>query len=123
MIIPLVAKRRLGFRFTQYMIWSLMFKSRQNPEDFLDKVKDEKTFLEFLHILSMDWEKERQIEETNPSSPYGSGAMGWENGTIGDFLERAYACGTAHLKSGGLEPDSNVWKKAASIIYSGKIYE
>lgn len=100
-----------------------MFKSRETPEDFLDKVKDEKTFLKFLLILSMDWEKEQEIEERNPSSPYSSGAMGWENGTIGAFLESAHACGTAHLKNGGLEPDANVWKKAASIIYSGKIYE
>ena len=63
-----------------------MKETRISPEDYLDSVFDEKTFLEFLLILSEDWEKHAAIEETTPSLPYGTGALGWENGTIGAFL-------------------------------------
>ena len=100
-----------------------MLNSKKTPESFLEKVTDERTFLEFLLILSADWEKEQRIEKESPSSPYSAGAMGWENGTIGAFLKAAHACGSAHLSNGGLEPSDNIWKKAASIIFSGKIYE
>ncbi len=96
---------------------------QMSPEDYLNLVRDEKTFLTFLQILSEDWEKASTIEKQAPSPPYGTSALGWENGTIGAFLEAAAACGMDHMPRGGLEPNANPWKKAASIIYSGKIYE
>jgi len=100
-----------------------MTEKHITPEEFLDTVFDEKSFLKFLKILSEDWESEARIERKTPSSSYSSGALGWENGTIGAFLEAAAACGIDHLETGGLESSSNIWKKAASIIYSGKVYE
>jgi len=52
------------------------------------------------------------------------GRNGWENGTIGSFLERASACGMAHLRTAASnrQPD-NPWRRAAEIVYCGKIYE
>ena len=100
-----------------------MTEKHITPEDYLDSVVDEKTFLEFLQILSEDWEKEERIEAKTPSPPYTAGALGWENGDIGSFLEAAAACGIDHLPTGGVEPNSNIWRKAASIIYGGKIYQ
>ena len=93
------------------------------PVSYLDKVVDEKTFLKFLQLLALDWHKAQAIESTNTSSPFSSGNLGWENSDIGQFLESAAACGLDHLPNGGLEPQANPWKRAASIIYAGKIYE
>jgi hypothetical protein len=91
----------------------------------LDAVVDEPSFIAFLNALAEDWELERGIEQIRPSSAYGAGARGWENGTIGAFLERAAAW--AEDSSGGLpgvyDPPSNPWRRCADIIYMGKIYE
>ena len=100
-----------------------MIEKHITPEDYLDSVFDEKTFLKFLQILSEDWENEESIEAKTPSPPHSAGALGWENGNIGSFLEAAAACGIDHLPTGGVEPNSNIWRKAASIIYGGKIYQ
>ena len=99
-----------------------MTEKHITPEDYLDSVVDEKTFLEFLQILSEDWEREERIEAKTPSPPsppYTAGALGWENGSIGSFLEAAAAYGIDNLPAGGVEPNSNIWRKAASIIYGG----
>ena len=64
---------------------------RKTPEDCLEEVVDEATFIDFLRALADDWEEEREIEKTKPSSPYGPGALGWENGSIGTFLDAAIA--------------------------------
>ena len=94
-----------------------------SPENFLDKVIDEQTFLKFLQLLASDWNREQALETQNPSTPYSSGTLGWENGTIGQFLESAAACGIDHLSNDSGAFGDNPWKKAACIIYSGKTYE
>ena len=90
----------------------------------LDAVCDEQTFIEFVAALAADREDEVAKEKVKPSSPYGPGANGWENGTIEGFLDAAAAWATA--SEDGLEfyqkPD-NPWKRCADIIYMGKIYE
>jgi hypothetical protein len=45
-----------------------------------DQVTDEPSFVQFVLALSADWEDEREKEKASPSSPYGPGANGWENG-------------------------------------------
>ena len=92
------------------------------PEEFLDSVTDEKTFLQFIKLLSDDWYKSDSIEDRRPSAPYVPRALGWENGTIGDFLEAASAYGedTHKQKNSDLK---NPWRRAAEIIFAGKIYE
>lgn len=90
----------------------------------LDAVNDEQSFLHFLQALGEDWVDEQQKELANPSSPYGPGANGWENGTIGAYLEAAVAWGEASVD--GLrfyEKPSNPWRRAAQILHAGKLYE
>jgi hypothetical protein len=89
-----------------------------------DEVSDEPSFVAFLSALSADWNDERSKEAVTPSSPYGAGANGWENGTIGDFLGAAAAwaeasqCGTPRY-----DPPSNPWRRCAHILLAGKFYE
>ena len=92
--------------------------------DMADAVHDEESFLEFMSQLCADWEEEREIEATKPSSPYSAGALGWENGNIGAFLDAAAAWGTATINGAELykKPD-NPWRRAAQILHAGKFYE
>ena len=88
-----------------------------------DAVSDEASFVLFLEALAADWEDEREKEAVQPSSPYGPGANGWENGTIGAFLERAaaWAQDSKHLRVH--ERTANPWQLCAQILLAGKGYE
>jgi len=89
-----------------------------------ERVDDEASLLRFIAALSEDWEDERRKEAVSPSSPYGPGANGWENGTIGAFLERAGSW--AEATSQGTEfyaPPTNAWRRVADILLAGKFYE
>ena len=89
-----------------------------------DSVSDEKTFLQFLAALAADWEEEQALEKLNPSSPYSSGALGWENETLGEALDAAVSWGNATIE--GLphhEKPQNPWRRAAHIIHASKFYE
>ena len=99
-------------------------ESDDKLHEVLDKVHDEATFLDFILALSQDWEDEERKEKINPSPPYGPGANGWENGTIGSYLERANAWGMALLdRDDGPGDRGNAWRRAAAIMYAGKYYE
>jgi hypothetical protein len=90
----------------------------------LDSVVDEASFTVFAQALLADRLDEVAKEKTAPSSPYGPGANGWENQTIEQFLEAAlsWACATeTGLKQGLAE--NNPWKRFATLLYCGKIYE
>lgn len=93
-------------------------------QQLLDAVVDEDSFIRFVSALAADRAEEVEKEKAKPSSPYGPGANGWENGTIEAFLESASAW--AEASKNGLEfykkPD-NPWKRCADIIFMGKIYE
>jgi hypothetical protein len=90
----------------------------------LKAVCDSTTFLEFVKELIADREDEARKEEITPSPPYGSGANGWENGTIEAFLEAAVAWAEASEfgVQQGLSPE-NHWRQFAEFLYLGKIYE
>jgi hypothetical protein len=89
-----------------------------------DHVADEVTFLRFVAALAADWEAEREIEKFNPPEPYAKGALGWENGTIGNFLDAAAAWGEASIDGLHLyQKPSNPWRRAAHILLAGKFYE
>jgi hypothetical protein len=80
--------------------------------------------LAFLETLAADWSDEREKEKLEPSSPYGPGANDWENETIGAFHDASAAWGNASID--GLtfyERPNNPWRRAAQILYMGKIYE
>lgn len=89
-----------------------------------DQVNDEESFLSFVTALAADWEEEREIEAVKPSGPYSSGALGWENGTVGAVLDAAARWGEASIN--GLrfyEKPTNPWRRAAHILHAGKFYE
>ena len=92
-------------------------------EDSLARVEDEPSFIAFLEELVRNRECEDDLEKISPSSVYGPGALGWQNGTVYDFLEAAAACARAHIPNGGIAPNENPWKVCATIIYAGKNYE
>ena len=93
-------------------------------QDLQDAVCGEETFLRFVAALAEDWDDEQAKERANPSPPHGPGANGWENGTIGALLERAAAWGSA-TKEGTVPytPPTNVWRRCAQILWSGKFHE
>jgi hypothetical protein len=89
-----------------------------------DAVTDEATFIEFISVLASDRADECAKEKARPSSPYGPGANGWENGTIEAFLDAASAWASA--SRGGLayyDPPANPWTRCAHILLMGKHYE
>ena len=90
----------------------------------LEQVTDRYSFLVFVKALIEDRKDEKAKELITPSSPYGPGANGWENGTIEDFLEAALAWAevTKMGQSQGLSEEPS-WKAFAVFLYSGKIHE
>ena len=90
----------------------------------LDLVRDEATFLAFVHSLRLDRLDEEEWERTSPSSPHGPSANGWQNRTIEAFLGAAseWAESTNVGLTQGLDP-ANPWKRFAVFLYCGKIYE
>lgn len=90
----------------------------------LEMVTDRESFFDFVHALIADRQEEVAKEKKNPSNPYGSGANGWENDTIEDFLEAAlaWATETDMGETQGLPSGPN-WKGFAVFLYCGKIYE
>ncbi len=90
----------------------------------LDAVTDEATLIEFIDALAADREDEVQKEKKTASSPYGSGANGWESSSIEAFLGAASAWAISSQNGLPLyEKPQNPWKRVADILYAGKIYE
>ena len=90
----------------------------------LDLVTDEASFIAFVNALAADFEEEQEIERTTPSSPYSSGALGWENSTIDAMLGAAAAWGN----SSAMNPANNIaaqnpWRRCAHILFAGEFYE
>ncbi len=96
----------------------------QDLHDLADSVESEQDLLNFIEALKLDRNDEEEKEKVNPSSSYGSGANGWENGNIVSFLDAAVAWGQASIN--GLEfykKTDNPWKRVAQILHAGKFYE
>ena len=90
----------------------------------LDAVSDEASLMKFIEALAEDLEDEIKKEKTDPSSPYGSGANGWENRDLSSFLRASLAW--VEDSRDGIETyqkPENPWKRVADILYCGKIYE
>lgn len=87
---------------------------RKNPSDLreaLHRVVDERSFIDFLHALACDW-------SVAPNPP------GWENGSIGAFLDAAATW--AEASQNGLrfyDVPSNPWRRVADMLIAGKEYE
>ena len=91
--------------------------------EYLDKVKDQESFIRFAKALQADKEDEDQKEKTNPSGPYSAGHNGWENNTVSGYLEAAISWAEDSNFGEKFEKTDNVWKKLAMFLYGGKIYE
>ena len=77
----------------------------------LDRVVDERSFVDFLHALACDW-------SVAPSP------LDWENGSIGEFLDAAAAW--AEASKNGLRfyvVPTNPWRRVADMLIAGKEYE
>lgn len=87
--------------------------------DLLDKVNSKDSFLQFVKALKEDKIDEDEKEKAQPSSPYTSGANGWENGSITTFLDAIEAFG----EDSDLIKEEPNWKNFALLLYAGKFYE
>ena len=82
-----------------------------------EAVTDEVSFVRFLRALAEDYEADATANQ--PASPYGPGPLGWENGSIGAFLESAAAWAEAKRQPSAPNP----WRACADILLAGKSYE
>jgi hypothetical protein len=89
----------------------------------LDRVCDEDSFVAFVSALAADRANEAKKEREHPSSPYGPGALGWQNASIESFLESAAAWAEDWRESPRYALAQNPWKRCAEILYAGKHYE
>lgn len=76
-----------------------------------EQVEDEAGFLHFLAAA-------------NPPKPFGPSPLGWENGSIGGFLDAAATWGE-DSRDGlpGYSRPENAWRRAAQLMLAGKFYE
>lgn len=88
-------------------------------DDLLEKVNSKESFLQFVEALKEDKIDEDEKEKLKPSSPYASGANGWENGAITNFLDAIERYG----KDSKLVEKEPSWKTFALLLYAGKFYE
>ncbi|RKH32992.1 hypothetical protein D7Y13_07425 [Corallococcus praedator] len=86
----------------------------------LEEVTDEASFLRFVLALKDDYEADRAEAARLPPAPYSPGPLGWENGTIGSFLEAGADWAEATSQQA---PHKNPWHRCASILFAGKSYE
>ena len=103
-----------------------------DPFDLLDGVNDEATFLEFARALSED----RKEGELSIASGGGYGGKmpgggrfvdrderGWRNFTIEDFLDAGISWAESTEFGARQGIDSNPWRRFATFLYLGKIYD
>lgn len=93
-------------------------------QDILDRVVDERSFIDYLNALAGDWAVTCGSSDANPAPVHSSRASDWENGSIGTFLTAAASW--ADASSNGLrfyDVPTNPWRRAADILRAGKEYE
>ncbi|ORC51228.1 hypothetical protein B2G74_00145 [Burkholderia sp. A27] len=90
----------------------------------LERVFDERSFVEFLNALARDWSEVLSLDAVNQPVSHSSGASRWENGSIGAFFDAAATW--AEASKNGLRfynVPSNPWRRAADVLIAGKEYE
>lgn len=90
----------------------------------LNNVHDEQTFILFAEALLIDRKEAAENESNSPSPLYSPDRGGWENIRIDTFLEAAlaWAKDSKFGRNQGLS-ENNLWRRFASFLYCGKIYE
>ena len=89
------------------------------PEHLISRVNSKDTFLEFLKALENDWTKEQELREGTQLAPFLPGPLGWENPSVGSFLEAMHAWAD---DSQWLD-DEPSWRTFAELLLAGKGYE
>jgi hypothetical protein len=102
-----------------------MNESQVNFYKMAERVNSKASFIAFAAALAADREAEVAAEAARPSSPYGPGARGWENGSIEAFLGAmsAWAASGSALTGQAQVPEEASWRAFAEILHSGKFYE
>lgn len=91
------------------------------PEELLDKVVDQQSFVAFVWALADEREQAENMEREQPVLYSLSGALNWQNGDIPSFLGAAL---NLLEKKDDSEPDEQPsWKLFADFLYHGKIIE
>lgn len=91
-----------------------------SPEELAHSVEDRESFLIFLDALAAEWNRRAEMEARSPSSPFGAEALGWENVSLGRFLEAACAWAA---DAPSQFPEEASWRSFAQLFLAGKIYE
>jgi hypothetical protein len=91
------------------------------PEDLLDNVHDRESFVAFAWALAEERDRAEEIERANPNVYIVDGALGWMNGSIGQFI----GAGLTHFEPrlGEKLIEIPTWQDLAMFLYLGKIYE
>lgn len=90
--------------------------------EYLEKVNDKETFIDFVRSLAEEREKAEQMERESAVRYQLGGALDWQNGNISTFLYAGLEC----FEERPLRPstsDEPTWKSFAEFLYYGKIYE
>ena len=77
-----------------------------------------------MRALIHDRLNDEERERMQPTSSWGPGASGWQNGSIVAYLDAAsrWAEDSDLGENQGLPPGPT-WKQFAAFLYAGKIYE
>lgn len=89
----------------------------------VEGVNDRASFLIFVKALIYDREDEIRKEKINPSSPYGPGPNGWENGLIETYLDASIAWTEDWIGGKHELPEKASWQSFARFLHAGKYYE
>lgn len=90
--------------------------------ELLEKVNGRESFIVFVKALIQDREKSVEMDRQNPEKYKWVGALGWENGSIENYLNACIAC-FEDDKRHQEKPEEITWKRFAEFLHSGKIYE
>ncbi len=91
--------------------------------EMAESVRTEADFLRFMKALLADWQDEQEQWKANPGPHYGTpGPNGWENGTIGAFLDAmiAWTESSGHTHQRNAPAD---WQLFALMLLAGSRYE
>jgi hypothetical protein len=89
-------------------------------DQLLDKVHDQKSFIEFVEALAEERNEAELMEHAQPEI-YMDGALNWKNSDIQSFLYSALMYFEPKpLHKPEAQPS---WKMMAEFLYYGKIYE
>ena len=88
--------------------------------EMIEKVDSKESFLQFVAALRADWETSQAEERLHRSSPYSAAARGWENTSLGPFLEAMQAWAE---DTGERVPSQASWRTFAQLLLAAKSYE